>query len=184
MRLIDADALKETFENTEDAEYCKWSLYGIISEIDDAPTVCDIDAIRAEIEKRCFAIPIESSVQQAIAGGLDMALKIIDRYTEEEPMDHDSVSRGYLLGLANKDGAYGYISAHEIVNAPSLNRQEPSEDAVSRQAVLDIIDKWYESNRGVENIEDLIILITYMASVRPQEQTGKWADSMEGESNG
>ena len=111
-------------------------------------------------------------------------LQIIDKYAEQEPMDHDSVSRGYLLGLANKDGAYGYISAHEIVNAPSLNRQEPSEDAVSRQAVLDIIDKWYESNRGVENIEDLIILITYMASVRPQEQTGKWADSMEGESNG
>ena len=45
---------------------------------------------------------------------------------------------------------------------------------VSRQAVLKIIDGWYEQNRDTENIEDLIVLITYMDSVRPQEQTGHW----------
>ena len=142
-----------------------------------------LEKIKAEIQK---VLDAEGDSENARAQALALfwVLELFDKYAEQEPMDHDSVSRGYLLGLANKDGAYGYISAHEIVNAPSLNRQEPSEDAVSRQAVLDIIDKWYESNRGVENIEDLIILITYMASVRPQEQTGKWADSMEGESNG
>lgn len=51
---------------------------------------------------------------------------------------------------------------------------EPCEDVVSRQAVLKIIDGWYEQNRDTENIEDLIVLITYMDSVRPQEQTGHW----------
>jgi hypothetical protein len=45
---------------------------------------------------------------------------------------------------------------------------------VSRQAVLKIIDGWYEQNRDTENIEDLIVLITYMDSVRPQEPTGHW----------
>ena len=43
----------------------------------------------------------------------------------QEPMSRDCVSRDYLLSLANKDGAYGYVSAHEIINAPSVNLQEP-----------------------------------------------------------
>ena len=38
-RLIDADELKDVFKYTEDADVCKWSTYGVISEIDDAPTV-------------------------------------------------------------------------------------------------------------------------------------------------
>ena len=48
---------------------------------------------------------------------------------------------------------------------------EPSDDAISRQAVLKIIDGWYENNRDTENIEDLIILITYMASVKSQPKS-------------
>lgn len=52
--------------------------------------------------------------------------------------------------------------------------QEPSSDAISRQAVLKIIDGWYENNRDTENIEDLIILITYMASVKQEPKTGHW----------
>ena len=54
--------------------------------------------------------------------------------------------------------------------------QEPCDDVVSRQAVLKIIDGWYEQNRDTENIEYLIVLITYMDSVRPQEQTGHWTN--------
>ena len=48
------------------------------------------------------------------------------------------------------------------------------DDAISRQAALKIIDGWYDNNRDTENIEDLIILITYMASVNPQPKTGHW----------
>lgn len=39
MRLIDADELKKMFMYAEDAEYAKWTLNGVISEIDDMPTV-------------------------------------------------------------------------------------------------------------------------------------------------
>ena len=42
-RLIDADELKQVYENTEDSQICKWSTYGVISEIDDAPTVIEAD---------------------------------------------------------------------------------------------------------------------------------------------
>lgn len=48
MRLIDADELKEAFKSTEDANYSQWTLYGVLSEIDDVPT---IDAIPREILK-------------------------------------------------------------------------------------------------------------------------------------
>lgn len=59
-----------------------------------------LEKIRAEIEKRCFAIPIESSVQQAIAGGLDMALRIIDKYAEQEPTSPCDLCRyDYLDGV-------------------------------------------------------------------------------------
>lgn len=50
--------------------------------------------------------------------------------------------------------------------------QEPCDDAVSREAVLKIIDGWYEQNKDAENIEDLIVLITYMDSVT--QKSGKW----------
>ena len=61
--------------------------------------------------------------------------------------------------------------------------QEPCDDAISRQAVLDELNKWewqelYLPIHFKENIIDVV------PSVRPQEQTGKWVDSMEGESNG
>ena len=43
------------------------------------------------------------------------------------------------------------------------------DDLIQRQAVLKIIDGWYDNNRDTENIEDLIVLITYMGSVNPQK---------------
>lgn len=49
-RLIDADKLKEVYETTEDAECCQWTLYGVTSEIDDAPTI--IKADKAESEEK------------------------------------------------------------------------------------------------------------------------------------
>lgn len=50
-----------------------------------------------------------------------------------------------------------------------------NDDLISRQTVLKIIDGWYDNNRDAENIEDLIVLITYMDPVNPQEpKTGHW----------
>lgn len=56
-----------------------------------------------------------------------------------------------------------------------------SGDLISRQTVLKIIDGWYDNNRDAENIEDLIVLITYMDPVNPQEpKTGHWINHQEG----
>ena len=53
-------------------------------------------------------------------------------------------------------------------------------DAISREAVLRVIDGWYEQNRDTENIEDLIILITYMQSVQPSRK-GHWIRHKKGD---
>lgn len=71
-----------------------------------------------------------------------------------------------------KDGTWCGSSVAEkmIANGiPLSSSEEPCEDAISRQAVLKIIDGWYDNNRDTENIEDLIVLITYMCSVNPQK---------------
>ena len=73
MRLIDADELKKMFMYAEDAECSKWSLSGVISEIDDMPTVCDIEDIKADIEAARYGL---------INDGLDVALRIIDKHIE------------------------------------------------------------------------------------------------------
>lgn len=56
--------------------------------------------------------------------------------------------------------------------------QEPCDDAVSRQAVLDlqyrIDDSAALSTRDVVNVED----IEELPSVRPQEQTGQWINGV------
>jgi len=49
---------------------------------------------------------------------LDVAIKAL----EQEPCE-DAISRQYLIDIATKDGAYDYVSAQEIANAPSVNSQ-------------------------------------------------------------
>ena len=83
MRLIDADELIKVFKYSEDADYSKWTLQGVISEINDAPTVCDIDAIRAEIA----ALDKDCHVVYAIA--IDDVLQIIDSHMRESRNDRE-----------------------------------------------------------------------------------------------
>jgi hypothetical protein len=93
---------------------------------------------------------------------------------EQEPCD-DAISRNDMLDAVGHGTTYTSLEVQKIINGlPSVN-PVPCDDVVSRQAVLKIIDGWYEQNRDTENIEDLIVLITYMDSVRPQEpKTGHW----------
>lgn len=44
-RYIDADELKESFEYTEDAEYCRWTLAGVLGKIDDMPTADVVEVL-------------------------------------------------------------------------------------------------------------------------------------------
>lgn len=60
-----------------------------------------------------------------------------------------------------------------------LNELKPCEDAVSRQAVLKAIDKWYENNNQLllnDCIEDLIVDAVELPSVQPKQKTGHWID--------
>lgn len=93
MRLIDADACLidawKRFYKQEDKHEKEIDDYDILRDrfyeqcgfeccqqaIVDAPTVCDIDAIRAEIEEARYGL---------INDGLDVALQIIDKYTKGE----------------------------------------------------------------------------------------------------
>lgn len=93
----------------------------------------------------------------------------------QEPCE-DAVEqlKKYTHGKNNTDKVeISVLALNRIIKALS---QEPCEDAVSRQAVLDIIDKWYESNRDVENIEDLIVFATYLPSVLLKPKTGHWIE--------
>ena len=58
------------------------------------------------------------------------------------------------------------------------------DDCVSREAVVEAIDKWYENNRGEaffdDYIEDLIIAVTYLPSVQPSRK-GHWIAVYQGD---
>ena len=88
MRLIDADALfkEEREEYRNNAENISTDYKHIFAEIDDMPTVCDIEQIRAEIggieingqiDEHTSFIRTGEQVKQ-------MALEIISKFTKGE----------------------------------------------------------------------------------------------------
>ena len=95
------------------------------------------------------------------------AIKIFREWTDEG----FSYDGGYAVEELDDDGKEALEMAIKALS------QEPT-DAVSRQVVLKIIDGWYEQNRDTENIEDLIVLITYMDSVT--QKSGKWVAHSDG----
>jgi len=80
MRLIDADALfkEEREEYRNNAEYISTDYKHIFAEIDDMPTVCDIEQIRDEIENQLFIGRIVNHYE--FDNGLKWCLEIIDKY--------------------------------------------------------------------------------------------------------
>ena len=64
------------------------------------------------------------------------------------------------------------VKAYEQVI--DILHEQPCDDTISREAVIAEIDKWYDNNRGVDAIEDLIIAINYnLPSVQPSRK-GHW----------
>ena len=61
--------------------------------------------------------------------------------------------------------------------------QEPCDDAISRQAVLDIVDSYSESQSDVEDVtQDIISDIMVLPSVNVQEpKTGHWRAVYQGD---
>ena len=74
MRLIDGDYLY----NKLVANKCPYDL--VLQMVKDEPTVCDIDAIKAEINKQAWAIAISDTDR---ANGMWDAYRIIDKYKEK-----------------------------------------------------------------------------------------------------
>ena len=107
-----------------------------------------------DIERSCGKCPYMIPTKEPILQAYDMAIQALS----QEPCLYST-----------KDGYCQYDDIAETIPT----EQEPC-DAISRDAVLSIIDGWYEQNRETENIEDLIILITYMDSVT--QKSGKWED--------
>ena len=76
MRLIDADELFEKFRTTFPASE-------VLLTVNQAPTVCDIEQIRAEIELQKKGFPPSADYYKAI----NRALDIIDKYTGSDNAD-------------------------------------------------------------------------------------------------
>ena len=68
--------------------------------------------------------------------------------------------------------------AHDIImKQPSIQPQEPCDDAISRDAVQDYIAKYlsqYMYNDVREAVEVIDEYIGELPSVKPQEKTGRW----------
>ena len=82
MRLIDADALIKECHTIPDPKG-KYFCLDIIEryEIEEAPTVCDINAIKTEIDKQAWSIAISNT---DTANGMWDAYRIIDKYIKGE----------------------------------------------------------------------------------------------------
>lgn len=101
----------------------------------------------------------------------DMAIQAL---TQEPCDDAVSIRKDILKCRVGNIVAYNveWLKKHWQMEMDIVCGVKPCTDAVSRQVVLKIIDGWYEQNRDTENIEDLIVLITYMDSVT--QKSGKW----------
>ena len=87
MRLIDADAFLENNKELADCDFIHPKYCDTLRDlINNAPTVCDIEQIRAEIEKildyyrRCG----KTSEHFAFCSAYEYVLAIIDKYTKGE----------------------------------------------------------------------------------------------------
>ena len=95
MRLIDADEFEAfTYQHTND-DFDNGVQF-VLEKIDEAPTVCDIEQIRAEIDSYC-------SDNRDRNDGLYIAMRIIDKNTECNTPCEDNGSP-YCLGYCpNRD---------------------------------------------------------------------------------
>lgn len=147
-----------------------------------------LEKIKAEIEDARYGL---------INDGLDVALKIIDKYAEKEPnrdmeeiweimkSDADAETKCKMISniLTTKPHYFAEQEPcdnheekpHSLLDAYFRMRAEQEcEDAVSRQAVMKSIDKWYENNNQLllnNCVEDLIVDVMELPSVQPKAKT-------------
>lgn len=113
------------------------------------------------------------------------AVKEIEKALSQEPTEKPMCDRNICLS-----NEYNGIGCDECVvnkeqepcdecrnkrssfcgNCKEYDEFEPCDDAISRKSILKYIDDWWSNSR--DDIEDLIIYITYLPSVT--QKTGKW----------
>lgn len=85
-----------------------------------------------------------------------------------------------LRGSADKDKYVPYIHYDDVIECikgmPSVSpRPTQSDDAISRQAVLDLAE-WFDLNRQHFIVANLIDEVENMPSVTPQPRAGQWIE--------
>jgi hypothetical protein len=80
------------------------------------------------------------------------------------------------------DDVKGFEDAIEKLDREwGIEEQEPCEDAISRQAVLDILkDKWNMFSDANDAMQESIDTIETISPVTPQPKTGRWIDDCGG----
>ena len=132
----------------------------------------DVIEINGQVDEHTAFIRTGEHVKQ-------MALDIIDKYAEQEPMREfteeeakayskalDKMYKPTGFNVFDEYGNYKYPSDVELTE-PNTATSMPCDDVVSRQAVYEILD-------GNWNTDFLRAEVEKLPSVRPQEQTGHW----------
>ena len=126
-----------------------------------------LEKIRAEIENiKDFEV---------VNGGLYVrqydVVQIINKYAEKEPTKRQSCENcKHDRKACGNDDHYGFCQNWEYAE------QEPCDDVVSRQAVLDINESHHGQMPNHIN-HQIWQEIKALPSVRPQEQTGRWIET-------
>lgn len=177
---------KHAFTTSKDRWYCKKSL----ADKDDCGEyeMTAIEKSKAEIKQIADE---EQKHDEKWAIGLRYAVKIIDKYAEQEPTTRQSCENCKQDPKeCGNDAHYGFCQNWEYAEqeptdewqngydrawaeAEVFYEQEPCEDAVSRQAVDEIKELMTDIN-GDTVYAVRMSEIRQLPSVRPQEQTGHW----------
>ena len=83
MRLIDADELIEQFNSIEDAEHCKLTINGVVTEIAEMPTmrVVPVEALE-KIKSEIGKLPLAWEYGAAVKDCLNIVNRVIEECSE------------------------------------------------------------------------------------------------------
>ena len=158
MKLIDADELFKSFESEENPEDSLWTLYGIKRKIEDAPR-----------QEPCE----DATLRDIFCMGCE--------YKEQEPntWDLDDAREDFMYDVYNTlDFLPTNDEANEIIDSfdrvTSSIKQEPFEDAISRQAVLALAKE--ECETAIIPYKRFIKGVNALPPVNPQPKTGHCKD--------
>lgn len=146
---------------------------GILAYIDEVPN----EALEQQPCEDWYDVPSdEMTLEQARQAVKDLRKKLVE-YLKQEPCD-DCISRSDVKKYLSAPDANGdrVIYESDLDLLPSVTpKKETCEDAVSRQAVLDVLKKhWLEGTVAHRVIDEIGLSINVLPSVTPKEKTGRW----------